>query len=241
MDCVEGMKQLPDNFVDLVVTSPPYNVGKDYEKFLSESEYFEFLNDVFVEIRRVLKRDGRFCWNVPYQMYTKRMPHTISQWYLSVKALMSAGLKLRDNITWNQLNSGNNTAWGSYCSASSPWLRHITEAIIVGYKDVWKKETKGQSSITKSEFLKYTSDRWDMICARRNGHTAPFPLELPLRCIKLFSYTTDLVLDPFMGSGTTALACKELNRKYIGFELNPEYLKMAKDRVNNRAVLWNWI
>jgi len=156
-----------------------------------------------------------------------------SPWYCSYVALRRAGLKYRDNITWNQLNSDNDTAWGSWCSASAPWLRHMTEAIIVAYKEEWKKQKKGKSDLTRNEFLKFVLDLWDMPCANRKkiGHPAPFPEELPYRCIKLFSYVGDIVLDPFLGSGTTALVAVKLNRKFIGIEIVREYCELALERI----------
>jgi len=230
-DCLEMMKGMPDGCVDLIITSPPYNVGKEYEDELTEKEYKRFLIYAFSQIRRVLKDDGRICWNVPYQMYTKRMSHEISQWYLSVHSLLSVGLKLRDNITWNQCNSDNDTAWGSWKSASSPWLRHQTEAIIIAYKERWKKDNAGESTITSKEFMKYVIDVWKMATARREGHPAPFPLELPMRCLKLFSYKSDLIFDPFSGSGTTAIAAKQLGRDFIGIEIDPDYCENARKRI----------
>jgi len=228
-DCLEILPQLEP--VDLVITSPPYNVGKEYETYLTEVEYYKFLLEVFQCLKKTLKNDGRICWNVPYQMYTKRMPHEISQWFLSAKALIGAKLKLRDNITWNQKISDNDTAWGSFCSASAPWLRHQTEAIIIGYNKQWKKGRKGITNITKQEFMKYVLDIWQMNCERQRLHPSLFPKELPLRCMKLFAYESDITLDPFMGSGTTLVAAKELGRKAIGIEIELKYVEIAVRRL----------
>jgi len=231
-DCRDVLHKLPEESIDLVVTSPPYNVGKEYEEPMSEGEYTNFLAEVFLGLKRVLKPDGRICWNVPYQVMN---PHReiFSPWYCSVKALRRAKLKYRDNITWNQLNSDNDTAWGSWCSASAPWLRHMTEAIIIVYKEVWKKQNKGESDITRDEFLKFVLDLWGMPCASRKkvGHPAPFPEELPYRCIKLFSYVNDVVLDPFLGSGTTALVALKTGRGFVGVELNYDYCLIALKRI----------
>ena len=233
MDTIAGISLLDDSSIDVVITSSPYNVGMSYEEQLSEPEYYEFLREFFHVLKPKLKPDGRICWNVPYQMYTKRMNHEISQWYLSVKAMQEAGLNLRDNITWNQSGADNDTAWGSWKSASSPWLRHQTEAIIVAYNEQFKKINHGTSTITSDEFMEYVRDVWTMVCARREfNHPAPFPIELPLRCIKLFSYLEDTILDPFMGSGTTALACIKTNRNWIGFEKNSEYCDIANMRIS---------
>jgi len=232
-DCRDVLKELPKNSIDLVVTSPPYNVGMEYEEIMPEDDYTEFLTEVFKGIKRVLKPDGRVCWNVPYQMAPKG--NVFSPWYCSVMAMRKAGLKYRDNITWDQCNSDNDTAWGSWCSASAPWLRHMTEAIIVGYKDQWKKLKKGKSDITRDEFLKYVLDLWRMPCASRKKykHPAPFPEELPYRCIKLFSYIGDVVLDPFVGSGTTAAVAAKTNRHFIGIDIVEEYCLIAEKRVKD--------
>jgi site-specific DNA-methyltransferase (adenine-specific) len=231
-DCRYVLRKLPEESVDLVVTSPPYNVGKEYEEPMTEEEYTDFLTEVFLGLKKVLKKDGRICWNVPYQM-TNPYREIFSPWYCSFVALRKAGLKYRDNITWNQLNSDNDTAWGSWRSASAPWLRHMTEAIIVAYKETWKKQNKGKSDLTRDEFLKFVLDLWGMPTASRKkiGHPAPFPEELPYRCIKLFSYVNDIVLDPFLGGGTTALVALKLGRKFVGIEINRGYCEMALRRI----------
>jgi len=225
------MRKIPAESIDLVITSPPYNVGKEYEDNLTPDEYYNFILSVLKEILRILKPAGRVCWNVPYQMYPKSYDAPYSQHYFSMKAIMESGLKFRDNITWNQQVSDNETAWGSWNSPSSPWLRHQTEAIIIAYKGSWKLQKKGKSDLTAGEFMKYILDKWDMQSAKRAGHPAPFPIELPYRCIKLFSWVSAIVLDPFAGSGTTALACKLLNRNFIGIEVKPKYCKIARNRV----------
>ncbi|RLI84763.1 site-specific DNA-methyltransferase [Archaeoglobales archaeon] len=231
-DCVKVLNLLPKGSIDLVVTSPPYNVGKEYEEDLTEEEYVKFLTDVFKGLKRVLKPDGRICWNVPYSMISSKR-EIFSPWYCSFKALRKAGLKFRDNITWNQLNTDNDTAWGSWCSASAPWVRHMTEAIIVAYKETWKKQNKGETDLTRDEFLRFVLDLWGMPVASKKkiGHPAPFPEELPYRCIKLFSFVGDVVLDPFLGSGTTALVAVKTERRFIGIELKKEYCEMAARRI----------
>ncbi len=219
--------------IDLVITSPPYNAGKEYEQNLSENEYTQFLYLRAAAIERIMNPSARILWNVPYQF---KLPgnsgEIFSQWHCSYTALKKAGLKFRDNITWNQSNSGNDTAWGSWKSASAPWLRHQTEAILVFYKDKWKKANKGIDQISRDEFLKYIVDLWSMPTARREGHPAPFPMELPMRCLKLFGFKECTTLDPFMGSGTTLIAAKQLGRKAIGIEIEEKYCEIAAKRID---------
>lgn len=236
-DAIELLAGLPSDSVNIVVTSPPYNVGKDYGDYtddLEDIEYYRFLVEVFESLARVLRPDGRVCWNVPYQMFPESADRPISNWNLSVNALEEAGLQYRDNITWNQNQSDNDTAWGSYKSASSPWLRHQTEAIIVAHNGRWKREAPDDSTITGEDFIRSVVDLWSIPTVNREyGHPAAFPTELPRRCLKLFSYRNDVVLDPFVGSGTTAVAAKQLEREYIGIDLEQEYVETARKRLRN--------
>ena len=148
------------------------------------------------------------------------------------------GFKYHSTIVWNEGNVSRRTAWGSWLSASAPYVIAPVELIIVMYKgNAWKKKEKGQNDITKEEFMSWTNGLWTFNGerAKKIGHPAPFPIELPKRCIKLFSYVGDTVLDPFLGSGTTALAAKRVNRKCVGLELNPDFCELAKNRILNDA------
>lgn len=212
--------------VNLVVTSPPYNVGKEYEKTLSLEEYETFLSNVYTACYNSMVDNSRICVNIPYSA-SHPDGFIFNPMFHNYNALLKSGFKYRETITWNQNNSDNDTAWGSWCSPSAPWLRHQTEVILVMYKGTWKLNRNGETDLTRDEFLKYVVDMWSMAVARRkeNGHPAPFPEELPIRCIKLFSYIGDLVLDPFLGRGTTLRACRLTNRNGIGIEINPKYEK----------------
>ena len=226
-DVVETLKILDPESVDLVVTSPPYGVGKDYEVDVGKEEYTKLVWDTCNGLKLVLKPDGRFCCNVPLTMnYNKTLSLVMHKW---MTAFLGTGLNIRDIIIWNQSNSGDATAWGSFKSASSPWLRHQCECIIVGFKDQWKKIRKGESDITTDEFMKYVVDLWTMPCARHPDHPAVFPNELPYRCIKLFSYTGDVVLDPFCGTGTTLETAKGLGRSSIGIDKLGKYCDIIRN------------
>jgi len=216
--------------VNLVITSPPYNVGMEYEKTLSLEEYEAFLVEVYTACYNSMVENSRICINIPYNM-THPDGNIFNPYIHNYNALIKSGFKYRETITWNQNNSDNDTAWGSWCSPSAPWLRHQTEVIIVMYKGTWKLNRKGDTDLTRDDFLKYVVDIWSMSVARRkeNGHPAPFPEELPIRCMKLFSYVGDTILDPFLGRGTTLRACRLTNRNGIGIEINPKYEKELRE------------
>lgn len=228
-DVIDAMKTLEDDSIDLIVTSPPYGVGKEYEKDVGQDEYSYMVDAASKEFKRVLKPDGRFACNVPFTMnHNNALVLVMHEW---MTAFLKNGLNIRDIIIWNQSNSGNDTAWGSFKSASSPWLRHQCEGIVVGFKDQWKKIKKGESDITRDEFMKYVVDLWSMPCARHKEHPAVFSEELPYRCVKLFSYVGDVVLDPFCGTGTTLLIAKQLGRNCIGIDRSKKYCDITKERI----------
>ncbi|RLB67087.1 MAG: site-specific DNA-methyltransferase [Deltaproteobacteria bacterium] len=228
-DVRDGMRTIEDGSIDLVITSPPYNVGKEYEVGVSREEYTEMIFDVCKEFKRVLKPDGRFCCNVPFTMGSHSVTRLV-MWEWET-ALLEAGLTIRDYIVWDQSNSGNDTAWGSWKSASSPWLRHKAEVLLIGYNEQWKKMHKGESSISSRDFTRWTLDIWTMACARSKFHPAVFPEELPRRCIHLFSYVGDVVLDPFSGAGTTLKVARDLRRNSIGIDQSEAYCEESKERI----------
>ena len=237
-DVLVGLNTLADESIDTIITSPPYNVGKEYETDVSNDEYLTMINGACNEFVRVLKPDGRFCINVPATMNSER--HTQFVMHDWERAIIDAGLTMRDYIIWNQSNSGNDTAWGSWKSASSPWLRHQTEIIIVGYNKQWKKINKGESDITRDEFLESVVDLWTMPCARCSWHPAIFPDELAKRCIKLFSYVGDTICDPFCGSGTVLRVGRNLKRNVIGIDRDQGYCdKIRSSDTFNQSTLYN--
>lgn len=230
----EEMKELPDNSIHLMVTSPPYNVGKEYDENLTLEEYLTFLRSVWKETYRVLVLGGRACINLAN---LGRKPYIPLNSYIA-KELIDLGFLMRGEIIWNKAASAStSTAWGSWQSASNPTLRDTHEYILVFSKGTFKREKiEGrESTISKEEFLEFTKSVWDFMSesAKKIGHPAPFPVELPYRLIQLYTFSNEIILDPFMGSGQTALAALKAGRHYVGYELNEEYVELAKSRIAN--------
>jgi site-specific DNA-methyltransferase (adenine-specific) len=215
-----------------MVTSPPYNVGKEYDENLSLREYLSFLNHIWRETYRVLVPGGRACINVAN---LGRKPY-IPLNGLIAREMISLGFLMRGEIIWDKGGSAStSTAWGSWQSASNPTLRDTHEYILVFSKGNFKREKiEGrESTISKEEFLEFTKSVWAFLSesAKKVGHPAPFPVELPYRLIQLYTYSNEVILDPFMGSGQTALAALKSGRRYVGFELVEDYLTLAKSRI----------
>lgn len=232
----ESMADLPDSSVHLMVTSPPYNVGKDYDENLTLDEYLAFLCRVWSETYRVLVPGGRACINVAN---LGRKPYIPLHLYIA-RDLIDLGFLMRGEIIWDKATSASSsTAWGSWQSASNPTLRDTHEYILVFSKgNFWRPKMDGrEDTITKEQFLEYTKSVWAFTAesAKKIGHPAPFPVELPYRCIQLYTYSNEVVLDPFIGSGQTALAAKKAGRSFVGYELNDEYVKLARKRINERV------
>ena len=178
---------------------------------------------------KFLKRDGRFCLNVPLD---KNKGGQQSVYADLLEVAKKVGWKYFSTIIWNEQNISRRTAWGSWLSASAPYVIAPVEAIVLLYKGSWEKAEKGVSDVTRDEFIDWTNGLWTFSGESREvGHPAPFPLELPRRCIKLFTYVGDTVLDPFAGSGSTLLACLETRRKGIGVEVSREYCEVARRRL----------
>ena len=226
-----NMNELPDNSVHLMVTSPPYNVGKEYDNDLTEDEFSELLMSVWSEVYRVLIPGGRACVNIANLGRKPYMPinSMISQ------QMNEIGYLMRGEIIWDKsVSAGTSCAWGSWKSASNPVLRDIHEYILVFSKGRYNRSSKNKTStITKDEFLEFTKSIWTFPSesARRVKHPAPFPVELPRRLIQLYTYAGDIVLDPFIGSGTTAVASVKSGRCYVGYDTSSEYVKIAETRL----------
>jgi len=228
----ERMEELPDNSVHLMVTSPPYNVGKEYDENLTLQEYRAFLIRVWKEVYRVLVPGGRVCINVAN---LGRKPYIPLHAFI-IEDMQKIGFLMRGEIIWNKASTASpSTAWGSWLSAKNPVLRDIHEYILVFSKDTFTRANHNneRATMTKDEFLELTKSVWTFGAesAKKVGHPAPFPIELPLRCIKLYTFENDVVLDPFMGSGTTAVAAILSNRKFVGYEIEKEYVKLAEKRI----------
>lgn len=221
---------IPDGVVDLVVTSPPYNVGIKYathDDCLSMEAYLAMLEQVWQECHRVMAPGGRIAINVAG---VDRKPYLPLHAYITLQ-LNKLGFNMRGEIIWNKGASvGVSTAWGSWCSPSNPTLRDLHEYILVFSKGDWKMGHKGESDLISEEFVAYTKSVWEFptVSAKKVGHPAPFPLELPSRLIKLYTYRDDLVLDPFNGSGTTCQAAELLGRRWIGVDMDAGYCDLAE-------------
>lgn len=228
----ENMQQIPNNSLHLMITSPPYNVSKEYDEDLSLKEYLQLLKNVFTETYRVLVNGGRACVNVAN---LGRKPYIPLSDYIS-QMMLDIGFNMRGEIIWNKAASASpSTAWGSWQSAANPILRDVHEYILVFSKGDYKRE-KGlkENTILKEQFMEWTKSIWTMNAesAKRIGHPAPFPEELPMRLIQLYSFTEDIILDPFMGSGTTAVAALKNKRNYVGYDISEDYIKLAEKRIN---------
>ncbi|MGD0015945.1 MAG: site-specific DNA-methyltransferase [Verrucomicrobiia bacterium] len=229
---------ISDGSIDLIITSPPYNVDIAYATHndrLNYGEYLDFTRAWLTKCLRLVKDDGRFCLNIPLDK-NKGGQQSICADITTIAK--SVGWKYHSTIIWNEQNISRRTAWGSWCSASAPFVIAPVEIIVVLYRNSWKKNSGTRvSDITRDEFMAWTNGVWTFggEKKKRVGHPAPYPIELPKRCIKMFSFVGDTVLDPFMGSGTTLLGCRRLKRKGIGVEIHRGYCELAVKRLAEAA------
>jgi len=227
-----------EKIIDLIVTSPPYNVDIKYNSSddkLSYEHYLEFSEKWMTRCFEWLKDDGRFCLNIPLDK-NKGGQQSVGADLTTVAK--NIGFKYHSTIVWNEGNISRRTAWGSWMKASAPYVIAPVELIVILYKKKWKKTSGSkESDMAKEEFMEWTNGLWTFQgeSKKRVGHPAPFPIELPKRCIKLFSFVGDLILDPFMGSGTTLIAAYLNNRKAVGFDVDKGYCELAYKRLLEEA------
>ena len=260
-DCVDVMKTLPEGSVDLIVTSPPYNANIKYDEYddgLSMEEYWDFTINWLSEAFRVLKDDGRVAINVPIEMNVQERGGRIlfnAEFWMKMKEVGFQFFGMVD-LTEDSPHRVRQTAWGSWMSASSPYIYNPKECVILAYKKSKKKLNKGQSQwegnvskITledgtlkdkmiyedddKKEFMNLVFGRWDYFADTKSLTKATFSMDIPSKAIKILSYKNDIVLDPFMGSGTTAVSAELLGRRWLGIEYSSNYVEIATNRIKH--------
>ena len=228
----ESMNEIPDYSAHLMVTSPPYNVTKEYDDDLTLDEYRGLLRNVFTEVYRKLVTGGRACVNIAN---LGRKPYIALHSYI-IQDMLDIGFLMRGEIIWNKASSASpSTAWGTWLSAANPVLRDIHEYILIFSKEAFnRKNLPGKvSTITREDFLESTKSVWTFSAesARKVGHPAPFPIDLPYRLIQLYTFKDEVILDPFCGSGSTCIAAFKAGRHYIGYDINKEYVQLAERRI----------
>jgi len=224
---------LEESSVNLIITSPPYNLNKSYHTLVDDNKgYVDYLNFSAAWLEksfRLLKPRGRLCLNIPWDTSYGGFQTIGADLTLLAKQL---GFKYRPSIIWNKQVNKINGAFGTWLSAAAPFLAAPIELVLIFYKDSWSRTKEaGTSTITKEEFLDYARGVWSITGVHTGKHPAAFPEELPARCIKLFSFVEDVILDPFAGSGTTLVAARRLGRANIGVEISPEFCQLTVERV----------
>jgi site-specific DNA-methyltransferase (adenine-specific) len=247
-------RSIEEGSIDLTVTSPPYSIDMKYGNYddsIPYSEYLSFSEKWLGKCHKLTATDGRLCLNIPLD---KNKGGQQSVYADIVSIAKKVGWKYHTTIIWNEQNISRRTAWGSWLSASAPFVISPVEVIVVLYKSTWKKTSGSQKSdLSREDFMQWTNGFWEFESQdeseitnpvwrfsgesrKRIGHPAPFPIELPRRCIKMFSFVGDSVLDPFMGSGTTLIASHQTNRKGIGVEIDRKYCELALQRIEDGLI-----
>jgi site-specific DNA-methyltransferase (adenine-specific) len=261
-DCVEVLKKIPNDSVDLVITSPPYNVGIDYDEHvddISMEDYWDFTRKWLKGVYDTLKDDGRVAINIPYEINVRERGGRIffvSEFYQIMKEIGFGFFGLVD-LDEDSPHRSKTTAWGSWMSPSAPYIYNPKECVVLGYKKDYKKKVKGEpqwspaeikmvektngegmrkrveySESDKKEFMSLVFGQWNYFADTNQLTKATFSMDIPVKAIKILSYQNDIVMDPFSGSGTTAVACMVHNRRFIGIELSEKYVKQSEGRLN---------
>jgi site-specific DNA-methyltransferase (adenine-specific) len=237
-DCLEIMKKFPEESIDLVVTSPPYNVGVDYDVWndkLSVEAYFSFVEEFLTLFKLLLRKDGRFAINIPYDSNMKHVKKQtrislLCEYYALIKKVGLRYFTIVDLVE-GQPHRVKYTAWGSWMSASAPYIYNPKECILIGYKENWKKKKKGRTTIDKDLFIEAVSGMWKYKAETRQITKANFSKDIPYKAICILSYENDIILDPFAGAGTTCVVAERLKRRWIGIEISENYCSLAKQRI----------
>lgn len=258
-NCIEKMAELPESTVDLIVTSPPYNVGIEYDTHddkKSMSDYWSFTRDWLIQSYRLLKDDGRIAVNVPYEVNVQDRGGRVLFMSEFWSIMQKIGYKFYGlvDLNENSPHRSKTTAWGSWMSPSSPYIYNPKECVILAYKKDRIKKTKGEpqwvgvveeienedgkkrnktmyTEEQKKEFMELVYGQWDYFADTKQMTKATFSMDIPAKAIKILTYKNDLILDPFIGSGTSACAAEILDRRWIGIELSPNYVEVAKQRI----------
>jgi len=256
-DATEILAMLPDNEVDLMITSPPYNIGIKYENWndrMPWDKYFEWTEKWLREALRVIKPiGGRACINHYLSLGSGARGNKIGSkqgnnqglWYdsnrlaplMEINSICSRiGYKHHSVVVWEDITLSRKTAWGSWLSASSPYINSPYEGILINFKDVWKKDGDGMNTINEKDFVSLTRGIWEIGTDSSPYTVATFPIKLPVNCINLLTYVNDLVIDPFVGSGTTGIAAEKMGRRWIGIEISEKYAKIASRRISEASM-----
>jgi len=239
-DCRDTVLCFDNDSIDLVITSPPYNVGIPYdfyEDLMLKEEYFEMIYEIFDLLFTKLVNGGRIAVNIPYEVNFKYQDQGrcfISSEYWSILKEIGYGWGGIVDLTEKSPHMVKRTAWGSWLSASAPYIYNPKECVLLAYKGQWKKMDKGKSYFNdsnKKEFMNYVMGKWPYRAETKKWTEANYSLDIPLTALKMLSYENDLIYDPFMGSGTTALACEMMNRQWMGSEISKNYCEVARKRI----------
>ena len=258
-DCIEVMREMPDSFVDLIVTSPPYGVNINYDVHdddMDIDQYLDFTRNWMTQAFKVLKDDGRIALNIPYEINRQEKGGRIFLVSEVYQVMKQIGFKFYGivDLEEDSPHRSKTTAWGSWMSPSSPYIYNPKECVILAYKKHHIKKVKGEpqwkgvpteieqedgtfktkvvyQEEDKKEFMELVFGQWKYLNDSRPLTKATFSMDIPTKAIKILSYKNDIVMDPFNGSGTSCVAAEILDRRWIGIELSPNYTEVARERI----------